>query len=117
MTTFNVTFSVGDLRGERFVELEGLVDTGSTCTVVPRPILESLGVFPRRQASFSLGNGQVVQYEVGEAHIRLAGLDGPAFCVFGEADTEPLVGAVTLEGFLLAVDPVNEVLIPVAGKL
>lgn len=117
MTTFSVTFAVGDLQGSTFVEMEGLVDTGSTFTVVPRPILESLGIRPRRQASFSLGNGQVVLYDVGEARIRLAGMDGPAFCVFGEPNTEPLVGAVTLEGFLLGVDPVNETLIPVVGKL
>ena len=117
MTTFSVSFAIGDLQGTRFVELEGLVDTGATFAVVPRPILESLGIRPSRQARFSLGNGQIVQYDVGEARIRLAGMDGPTFCVFGEPDTEPLVGAVTLEGFLLGVDPVNEALIPVTGKL
>lgn len=117
MSTFGILFEVGDPAGSRFVPLEGLVDTGATFTVVPRPVLEGLGIRPSRQAAFSLGNGQVVNYEVGEARVRLGGLEGPTYVVFGEPGTEPLVGALTLEGFLLGVDPVNETLIPVTGKL
>jgi len=117
MTTFNVTFEVGDVAGTHYQQLEGLVDTGATFTVVPRPILEALGVRPTRRGRFSLGNGQVVEYDVGQARIRLSGLEDVVTVVFGERDTEPLVGAVTLENFLLGVDPVNEQLIPVIGKL
>ena len=37
--------------------------------------------------------------------------------VFGEAGSEPMLGVVTLEEFLLAVDPVQRRLISVPGLL
>ena len=36
-------------------------------------------------------------------------------CVFGDAKATPLIGAVTLESFLLAVDPVAQRLVPTEG--
>ena len=44
MGTFSVTIQVEDLQGEQFESVEALVDTGASDTVVPRPILERLGV-------------------------------------------------------------------------
>lgn len=117
MTVFNHAFAIANPQGAHFQELEGLVDTGSTFTVIPRQILDALGVRPQRKARFSLGNNQIVEYDVGEARIRLAGLEGPTYVVFGAPEADPLIGAVTLEGFLLGVDPVNEALIPVTGEL
>ena len=37
--------------------------------------------------------------------------------IFGLEDTEPLLGAHTLQGLLLAADPVNERLVSVPGLL
>ena len=37
--------------------------------------------------------------------------------IFGDDDAEPLIGAGTLQGFLLAVDPVAEELLPRTGRL
>jgi hypothetical protein len=37
--------------------------------------------------------------------------------VFGDRDSEPLLGVFTLEGFGLATDPVNRRLLPVPGLL
>ena len=34
MGTFNVTIEIGDLNGQRFTEMEALVDTGATATMV-----------------------------------------------------------------------------------
>ena len=41
----------------------------------------------------------------------------PTLCIFGDAGTEPLLGAITLEAFLLAADPHNKRLVPVTGYL
>jgi hypothetical protein len=41
----------------------------------------------------------------------------PTLAVFGDPGTEPILGAFTLEGFGLGVDPVNRRLIPVPGLL
>jgi len=37
--------------------------------------------------------------------------------IFGDPESEPLLGTFTLEGFLLAADPVHRPLIPVPGLL
>ena len=46
MGTFSVTIQVGDLAGQNFVDQEALVDTGSSDTVLPRDLLEGLGITP-----------------------------------------------------------------------
>jgi predicted aspartyl protease len=47
--------------------------------------------------------------------IRLEGREAPTLVVFAPDGSEPILGAFTLEGFLLAADPVNERLISVPG--
>jgi hypothetical protein len=37
--------------------------------------------------------------------------------LFGEADSEPLLGAFSLKSFLLVADPVRQRLVPVPGLL
>ena len=44
MGTFEVPIHVGDIAGQRFVEVRALVDTGSTYTAVPSSILTALGI-------------------------------------------------------------------------
>ena len=41
----------------------------------------------------------------------------PTIVVFGEPGSEPILGVVTLEEFLLAADPVHRRLISVPGRL
>ncbi len=43
--------------------------------------------------------------------MRLDGRIRPGVCVVGDDGTEPLLGAVTLESFGLAADPVNRRLV------
>ena len=39
--TFAVQIEIGDLRGERYEDMEALVDTGATTTVIPAPSSEA----------------------------------------------------------------------------
>jgi hypothetical protein len=48
-------------------------------------------------------------------NVELDGLEGPTYVVFGESGSPPAIGAVTLEAFLLGVDPVAHRLVPVDG--
>ena len=92
--------------GGQSVTLDALVDTGSTFTTIPRPVLERLGVEPFSRARLRLADGHVVQADLGELVAELDGQDRRTIiCVFGEADAPPLVGAHTLEAFMLGVDP------------
>ena len=50
MGTFNITIEIGDPQGQRFEEIDALVDTGATMTAVPTFILRRLGVVPARRS-------------------------------------------------------------------
>lgn len=98
--------------GQHWTELQAEVDTGAYYSWAPRPVLESLGVQPSGQRSFGLADGSVIEREIGVAQIGINGESLPTVVVFGD-ETGPqfLLGAVTLEEFELAADPVNQRLI------
>ena len=93
------------------------MDTGASYTIMPRPMLEELKVKPHTRASFLLANGQQAELDVGRTWVRLDGRQEFTLVVFGERESQPLLGAVTLEEFRLAPDPVSKRLIAVPGLL
>ena len=113
MGTFQVDIEIGDAAGERYEPVSALVDTGSTYTVVPRPLLERLGVEPRERATFRLADGRTVEQDLGQTWLRIDGKSVITLVVFGAEDASPLLGAYALEGLLLAPDPVGRRLEPV----
>lgn len=115
MGSFSWPITLIGPQGE--VTVEALVDTGATYTCIPRPILERLGVGPIGKEPFALADGRVREYEIGALTARIDGKERPILCIFGDPDAEPLVGVVTLETFLLGVDPINQTLIPTPGRL
>jgi predicted aspartyl protease len=92
--------------------LDAIVDTGAAFTTVPASLLEELGVRAHRTVRLRLANGERVEWRMGWARAALDGLEEPILCVFGAADTPALIGAHTLEAFLLTVDPIEERLVP-----
>ncbi|MBM2826600.1 MAG: hypothetical protein HW403_664 [Dehalococcoidia bacterium] len=64
-----------------------------------------------------MADGRVVEYDVGVVNARINGKERPTLCIFADPNTEPLIGVFTLEGFLLGIDPVNQELIPIIGRL
>ncbi len=116
MGTFSVTISVaGDDQNSE--ELEALVDTGATNTVIPADLLQRLGVQPHRTSVFQLADGREVEMEIGRAWVRVDGQREFTQVVFGSAGSEPILGAITLEEMNLAVDPVARRLVPVKRYL
>ena len=101
----------------RVVETDALVDTGASYSWIPREVLERLGAQPDEQRVFVLADGREVHYPIAWVRVKLGDRIQPTLVVFGDAGTEPLLGAFTLEGFGLGVDPVNRRLIPVPGLL
>jgi len=55
--------------------------------------------------------------DMGETKVRVEGMETTTWVLFGDEGTTPLLGAMTLEGLLLGVDPFNERLVPVEGLL
>lgn len=114
MGTFQVELEVAGPTRERFELVEALVDTGSTYTVLPRALLEALGVPVDRRAQFVLADGTEVERDLGRAWVRYDRREEFTLVVFGE---HALLGAVTLEEFLLAPDPSSRRLVPVRGLM
>jgi clan AA aspartic protease len=110
--TFHYTVAVGPKDASRFERVTALVDTGSTYTVVPSPLLENLGIAPEWSSVFELADGRREEYSLAEVRVRVNGQERTTICIFGKAEGEPLLGAYTLEAFGLAADPVNRRLVP-----
>ena len=110
MGTFEVELEVAGPARDRFEPIAALVDTGSTYTVLPRDLLLVLGVQAESTARFKLADGSRVELGRGRAWVRLGDREQYTLVVFGE---HALLGAVTLEEFLLVPDPVERRLVPV----
>lgn len=97
--------------------LDALVDTGASFTTIPASVLERLGVRPHRSVRRRLADGRTVEWRLGWVTAELDGVRENILCAFGDPDTPPLIGAHTLEAFLLAVDPLEHRLVPLEGLL
>ena len=111
-----VTIGVGDQQGRQFEDLEVTVDTGSTFTAVPRALLQRLGVPVRRSARSRLADGSSVPVDIGWTVVRLEDQIFATQVTFAEENQPSLLGVVTLEDALLAVDPVGQRLVPVEAE-
>ena len=117
MGTFRYPIVVYDPEGKNKREIQALVDTGATYTWIPRPILEDLGYRPIFTRRLRLADGNVVVREGCEVRLEIEGACLTTPVIFGDPDSETLLGAVTLEQFSLAPDPVTKRLIPVEALL
>ncbi len=94
-----------------------LVDTGSDYTWVPERVLERIGVQrEKKDVPFVLANGPQVTRSVGFAIIRLDKFFTIDEVVFAEPADLLLLGARTLEGLNLTIDPALKELVA-AGPL
>ena len=117
MGTFRLNLEIGDPSGSRYREVSALVDTGASHTVMPSSLLQELGVESHTSGLFVLADGREVEREIGRTWIRIDGREEITFVVFGGEDVQPLLGAYTLEGLRLGIDPVARKLVPVRGLM
>jgi predicted aspartyl protease len=93
-------------RSKSVVVPKLLVDTGSDYTWVPAKLLEKIGVQrEKKDLPFVMANGQSITRSVGFAIIRLDKYFTIDEVVFAEQGDLPLLGARTLEGLNLTVEP------------
>ena len=117
MGTCHWPMEVSDPDGSRWETVEALVDTGASHTVLPSSLLRRLGVVPYRTVLHRIADGSRIPREIGETKLRVNGLEATRIVAFGDDDLPPLLGADTLQGILLAVDPVEERLVPTDALL
>ena len=106
MGVFRVTIEIENplRRGDRRSVPGALVDTGAVMTMVPRAILESLGIGIEKRLRLRTPDGRVAQRDIGYALVRAAGVETFDEVVFGEVGDMVLLGSRSLEGMNLRVD-------------
>ena len=117
MGEFTWPVGVWSADGERMETVDALVDTGASYSMFPRRMLDRLGIVSIGRRGFEQADGSVIQRDIGRAMLRINNDEDVQRVIFGEDDAEPLIGAGTLQGFLLVVDTAAEELVPRTGRL
>ncbi len=112
MGVFNWPIRLSSMDGERSIEVDATVDTGSAYTTVPGNWLRDLGIVPTSRGRFLLADGSRVLSDIGRAWVTIDGESEITLVAFGEEDGPAILGAYTLEGLRLAPDPVAQRLVP-----
>lgn len=123
MGTFRIDIEIENPRspGTRRALKNVLVDTGAELSWIPAAVLESLGIERRTQWRFRQADGTVLERWTGPAFVYVEGRTATDDVVFGEPGDLTLLGARSLEGLNLRVDPVSRRLVdagpaPAAGN-
>ncbi len=118
MGTFRVRGQVFSLTNPDLCrDLEMLVDTGATQSIVPRALMEALSVPSERAQTFRLANGDEIRRDVGWVGVRFGDREAHTLAVFGNEADATVLGALTLEELGLEVDPRERVLKPTVAWL
>ncbi len=112
MGTFTYPLEVISADGSRSQTVDATVDTGSTYTCLPADLLRELGIVPFRRIRSELADGSIVEDPIGEVRVRVESIETTTIVIFAEEGAPALLGAYTLEGSLLVVDPVRQRLAP-----
>ena len=112
MGTFTWPLHISSMNGGQGRDIEALVDTGATFTTLPGSLLRDLGIEPTGRRDFWVADGRRVEMEFGQAWVTIDGESVVTIVVFGEGEAAALLGAYTLEGLALAVDPIAQRLVP-----
>ena len=112
MGTFSWPIRISDMTRQQSRELNATVDTGAAYTTLPAPLLRELGIVPTGRRRFVLADGRRLDMEIGRAWVTVDADSEVTLVAFGDANTPPLLGAYTLEGLGLAVDPLAQRLVP-----
>lgn len=110
--TFTRTRISNPRRGRLATEIDMLVDTGAVFSVVPRSVLRKIAVRAEERDEFTLADGTIVRYPVGEVRFELEGRRGTSKVILGPEGVTPLLGALTLESLGLMVNPVTREIRP-----
>lgn len=112
MGTFSSPLRIASLDGQNAMEIEATVDTGAAYSMLPGNLLRQLGIEPSYTSAFEFADGRRINMDIGEARATINGTSVTTLVIFGEDDVPALLGAYTLEGLRLAVDPINQRLVP-----
>ncbi|MEM0232878.1 MAG: aspartyl protease family protein [Candidatus Nezhaarchaeales archaeon] len=97
---------VGPPSRERLVEVEGLVDTGATLTVIPRKVSNEIGLEIVGKTVVETGAGRL-ELDRSRAWIEIEGRGDVIPVLVSDVIDKLLIGVTTLEILGLQVDPIT----------
>ena len=113
MGTFRTTIEIENpaAPGRRATLHNVLVDTGAELSWIPAAVLEDLGITRKKVWHFRQADGTHLARSTGYAIVHVAGTETNDEVVFGESRDLVLLGARSLEGLNLRVEPVTKRLV------
>jgi predicted aspartyl protease len=113
MGTFRIDIEVENPArpGERRALTSVLVDTGAELSWFPADVLDSLGIERYSRLRFRQADGTVLERWIGPAFVHVEGKRTTDDVAFGEPGDPVVLGARSLEGLNLRVDPVSKRLV------
>jgi len=98
-------------------ELDFLVDSGASYSVLPKQVWKKQGLKPKRRMRFTLADGMSIERGISEGHFALGEVDGISPVILGEGKDVALLGTVTLETLGLVLNPFDRTLKPMRMML
>lgn len=99
-------------KGKKATEVEFLVDSGATYTLLPRRVWKRLNLKPLDELRFSLADSSVVRRKLSEVWLEYNGRGRTVQVILGEAHDAALLGSLTLEALGLVLNPFTRELRP-----
>lgn len=104
-------------RGRKVIVPNALVDTGADATWIPARLLEQLGVTVERTETYQMADGRVLTRSLGYVIVHVAGRETIDEVVFAEPNDITILGARSMEGLSLRVDPRMKQLVSAGPKI
>lgn len=93
-------------------EIELVVDSGATYSILSGDLLRKLQVTPLEERSFTLADGRQIRRKLGGVRMRIGNRYGFSSVIFGEETDQQVLGVTALEELGLELDPVTRQLRP-----
>ena len=92
--------------------IDTLVDSGASYTVLPEPVWRDLDLKPRRSIRVQLADGTILRRPLSECLMEVEGESATSPVVLGDPGDLPLLGAISLETLGLVLNPFTRTLHP-----
>lgn len=107
-----VTLTITNPENKKTITEEFLVDSGAFYTVLPKRMVDKLGLKPNYRQDFKLADGTKITRPVGSAYITFQGRNSASPVVLGRNGDTALLGVLTLEALGLILHPFERKLHP-----
>ena len=98
---------------KKSVEVEAVIDTGATMVVLPKNLVNELGLEKIEDVRVKYADGRVERKEVyGVVKLELKGRVGNFDVLAENEEAQPLIGQIVLERLDLIIEPSTRKLIP-----